>query len=488
MLNELKRETNMTYTENGAATFCSTGSECVNLFATIGALRSAEESEIVDRFVRAWAEDRDLAMKMLFYCRDIRGGLGERRVFRVLIKYLADHEPESVRKNLYLVSEYGRWDDLMVLLDTRCRQAVMDLIKTQLMDDQKALDEDEGEVSLLAKWLPSVNASSRETVRNAHEIASHLGMTEARYRKLLVALRARIRIIENNLRGKDYTFDYSKQPSRAMFKYRKAFLRNDRDRYAAFLDKVENGEEQLHTGTLMPYELVHQALYYQEGQEGRKVLDVTWKQLEDFTNGENALVVVDGSGSMYGSRTQTMAPIDVALSLGIYFAERNTGAFHNHFITFSRDPRLVEIKGNDLVDKVRYCESYNEVANTNIQKVFELILNTAVKNRMPQSELPTTLYFITDMEFDYCTDNADLTNFEYAKRLFEQYGYVLPKVVFWCVESRNEQQPVDMNEQGVVLVSGATARIFSMVASGSLSPYNYMISILSGERYAPVSA
>lgn len=486
MLNELKKETNMTYTENGAATFCSAGSECVDLFATIGALRSAEESEIVERFIRAWAEDRDLAMKMLFYCRDIRGGLGERRVFRILLKYLAAHESDSVRKNLYLVSEYGRWDDLMVLMDTPCRQTVMDLIKTQLEADQKAMKEEKDEVSLLAKWLPSVNASNKETVKNAREIASHLGMPEAQYRKLLVALRARIRIIENNLRERDYTFDYSKQPSKAMFKYRKAFIRNDGERYGAFMDRVENGEETLHTGTLMPYELVHQALNFRVGQEGRKVLDVTWKQLEDFTNGENALVVVDGSGSMYGGRP--MAPIEVAMSLGIYFAEHNTGAFHNHFITFSYNPRLVEIKGDDLVDKVRYCETYNEAANTNIQKVFELILNTAVKNKLPQSELPTALYFITDMEFDYCTRDAKLTNFEYAKKLFEQNGYTLPKVVFWCVESRNQQQPVDMNEQGVILVSGATARIFSMVASGELNPYAYMISILGGERYAPVSA
>lgn len=486
MLNELKKEANMTYTENEAVTFCSTGSECVDLFATIGALRSAEESEIVKRFVRAWAEDRDLAMKMLFYCRDIRGGLGERRVFRILLRYLADHEPDSVRKNLHLVSEYGRWDDLMVLLNTGCRQAVMELIKTQLEADQKAMNLDEGEVSLLAKWLPSVNASNKETVRNARDIAAHLGLTEPQYRKLLVALRARIRIVENNLRERDYTFDYSKQPSKAMFKYRKAFIRNDGERYGAFLNRVENGEETLHTGTLMPYELVHQALDYCDGQEGRNVLDVTWKQLEDFTNGENALVVVDGSGSMYGGRP--MAPIEVAMSLGIYFAERNTGAFHNHFVTFSHNPRLVEIKGNDLVDKVRFCETYNEVENTNIQKVFELILNTAVKNKLPQSELPTTLYFITDMEFDDCTDNADLTNFEYANELFGQNGYTLPKVVFWCVDSRSEHQPVEKNEQGVILVSGATARIFSMVASGELSPYTYMISILGGERYAPVSA
>lgn len=181
-------------------------------------------------------------------------------------------------------------------------------------------------------------------------------------------------------------------------------------------------------------------------------------------------------------------PCDVALSLGIYFAEHNSGAFHNHFITFSTTPRLVQLQGEDLVDKVRYCRSYNEVADTNIQKVFELVLASAVKNHLPQSELPETLYFISDMEFNYCTRDASLSNFEYAKRLYEAHGYKLPKVVFWNVQSRNEQQPVEMNEQGVMLVSGASPRVFSMVMEDKLNPYDYMMSILGAERYAPIRA
>jgi hypothetical protein len=181
-------------------------------------------------------------------------------------------------------------------------------------------------------------------------------------------------------------------------------------------------------------------------------------------------------------------PASVALSLGVYFAERNTGTFRNHFITFSGKPQLVEIKGRDILDKIRYCHDYNEVANTNIQKVFELILDTAVKNRVPQSELPSTLYFISDMEFDWCTNDASLTNFEYAKKLFERHGYSLPRVVFWNVASLNRQQPVTQNEQGVALVSGCTPRVFSMLKSGTLSPYAYMLEILGSERYAEIAA
>ena len=229
MLNELKNEANRTLTENGAATLRTTGSDCLDLFATIGALRNAEEQEIIVRFARAYAEDHDLAMKMLFYSRDIRGGLGERRVFRTILKYLANVQTESVRKNLHLISEYGRWDDLTVLFGTKCENDAMALIRSQLAKDLATLNAGEN-VSLMAKWLPSVNTSNAESVRNGKRIAKALKMSDAEYRRTLVKLRAKIRIIENNLREKDYTFDYAAQPSKAMLKYRKAFRTNDEER------------------------------------------------------------------------------------------------------------------------------------------------------------------------------------------------------------------------------------------------------------------
>ena len=485
MLNELKIEANRTLTENGAATLRTTGSDCLDLFATIGALRNAEEQEIIVRFSRAYAEDRDLAMKMLFYSRDVRGGLGERRVFRTILKHLADAQPESVRKNLHYVSEYGRWDDLMVLFGTVCEKDAVNVIRKQLMQDLEALERDEN-VSLLAKWLPSVNTSNAETVKNGKRMAKALGMTDMKYRKTLSLLRNRIRIIENNLRQKDYTFEYSAQPSRAMLKYRKAFRRNDEERYTAFLNRVAKGEETLHTGTLYPYDVVEKALQFNGSDAERKALDVTWNALEDYAPQGNALCVIDGSGSMYWGGTPI--PATIALSLGMYFAEHCTGEFHNHFITFSHTPQLVEIKGQDLVEKVLYCESFNEVANTDIEKVFRLILSAAVKNALPQEELPKTLYFISDMEFDGAVCNAETTNFEHAKKLFEDYGYKLPQVVFWNVQSRNRQQPVSMNEQGVILVSGCTPRIFSMVANGKFNPVEQMKEVLLSERYAPICA
>ena len=486
MLNHLKNENNITYTENGAVTNKSTLSECLDLFSTIGALRRESEEEIILRFSRAFAENGDIAMKTLFFGRDVRGGLGERRVFRVIVNWLADHEPASLRRNIALIPEYGRFDDLISLMGTACEKDVLAVIRNQL---QKDMASQEG-VSLLAKWLPSVNASNAETVRMGKRIARALGTTDAEYRRTLVKLRKRIRILENNLREKDYTFDYGAQPSKAMFKYRAAFIRNDGERYGAFMKQVEKGEKTLHTGTLNPYEIIAPCMdpwgKAELSHEERKTMDVTWNALEDFTAGENALVVVDGSGSMYSDADPM--PASVAMSLAIYFAERNKGAFRNHFITFSRQPRLVEIKGRDIAEKVRYCMGYNEVANTNIQGVFGLILNAAVKNHLPQEEMPARIYIVSDMEFDYCADDAELTNFEYARKQFEGHGYKLPEIVFWNVASRNRQQPVTVNEQGVALVSGCTPRLFSMIVGGILSPYTVMMDVLESARYAKIAA
>lgn len=486
MLEFLKKEAFTTRTENGAATCATTMSDCLDLFSTIGALRAAPDDEIERRFTRAWAENPDLAMKIVFFARDVRGGLGERRAFRVILKTLAALAPASVVKNLASISEYGRFDDLMALLDTPCQNQMLTYIKSQLVRDVETMKCGEGNISLLAKWLPSVNASNPETVRAAKRVARSLGMSDAQYRKTLSALRAQIAILENPLRERDYTFDYSKQPSKAMYKYRKAFLRNDGVRYRGFMEQVNSGEAKLNTGTLYPYELVAPTLRGEMNEGERMSLDTTWRALPDYAKGGDALVVVDGSGSMYGGG-QPM-PATVALSLGLYFAQRNQGAFRGHFITFSSRPRLVEVKGRDLYEQVRYCASFNEVANTNIQEVFDLVLRTAVKNRLKQKDLPETLYFVSDMEFDSCAENASLTNFQYARRAFALKGYQLPRVVFWNVASRKLQQPITMNEQGVALVSGCTPKLFEMVMGGSLSPYAYMLEVLSKPRYRELVA
>ncbi|MCR4946063.1 MAG: DUF2828 family protein [Lachnospiraceae bacterium] len=496
MLEYIEKEMNMTLTENGAATYTSTGSDCLDLFAAIGALRRDDDAEIVSRFIRAYTENPNVAMKILFFARDIRGGLGERRVFRTIIRWMAFNEPESVRKNIAYIAEFGRFDDLLAFVGTPCEKEAVSYLKGQFDADMEALKENRN-VSLLAKWLPSVNASNSDVVRTGKKLAKAFGLSDAEYRRSLSALRAGIRIIENNLREKDYTFDYEKQPSRAMYKYRRAFMRNDADRYDEFISKVVAGEASLNTENVAPYELVESCLntgwmwsgdgYMKKfSAEEKKFLNATWASLPDYGGDENVIAVIDTSGSMYCDARP--CPAAVALSLGLYFAERNKGVFADCFIEFSARPKLIKIKGETFAERLRYVTSFNEIANTNLEAVFDVILRAAVKNHVSQEELPDKLIIISDMEFDACVDKALVTNFENAKMKYAAQGYVLPQIIFWNVASRNRQQPVTQNEQGVALISGATPKIFEMVAGGQLSPYAFMMEILERERYAKIVA
>lgn len=490
MLDHLKKEAenNLTYTENGALTYRTSGKACLDLFFKAGAMRGQKANDIYIAFKNAFKESHEIAMKILFFARDIRGGLGERNFFRIIMEKLAYDNHDAVRRNIPFVAEYGRYDDLLCLIKTPCANDVFSLIKSQLDTDIADMKENKP-VSLLAKWLPSVNASSAETRKLANKISSYLGMTSAEYRKTLSALRKHIDIIENYLRQVDYSFDYSKQPSGAMFKYRKAFMRNDNERYNEYINKVISGEEKLNASTLYPYQIVRTIAhdYRNPISEDEKLsLDASWKSLPDYENNENAIAVIDGSGSMTCD-CGGVSPIDVALSLGIYFAEHSTGEFANHFITFSEHPRLVEIKGNDIYKKVKHCLKYNEVANTDLEAVFNLILRTAVKNKLPQEELPSKIYIISDMEFDYCIEGGNsMTMFDSMRNKFLKEGYKLPDVVFWNVCSHGNNIPVNFSETGAALVSGFSPIIFNMVMGEEISPEYIMNKIILSERYEKI--
>lgn len=489
MLNFLKNESNNTYTENGALAYRSTQSFCLDMFFKAGAMRNSSPAEISDMVTRAYAEDPDKTMKIIFFARDARGGLGERRFFRCAVSALVKIAPRAVEKNIPLFAEYGRFDDLCVLLGTPIENAAASEIKAQLNKDIAAMV-DKKPASLLAKWLPSVNTSSQETRNMGRRMAALLGMSEREYRKTLSALRRYTDILENRLRERDYTFRYEVQPSCAMFKYRQAFSRNDGERYSEFLNEVEKGKAKLHADRLFPYDIVRAALNGNVSESERRSLDAAWKALPDLTAAkrENALAVIDGSGSMTCG-CGGIRPIDAALSLGIYFAEHNKGAFANHFITFSETPQLVEIKGRDIVEKANYCRTFNEVANTDLEAVFKLILKTAIKNKVPTSEMPTKLYIISDMQFDFCvTGGNNEVLFRAVRKLYRSYGYELPEIIFWNVNSRCDAIPVTRSETGAALVSGYSPAVFDMVMGGECSPETVMNRILCSERYAAVTA
>jgi hypothetical protein len=497
-LNELETamngDGNVAYTENGAVAFASTKSTVLDFFANGGALRSRDESSIINVFEKAYAENPLLATKAMFYFRDIRGGQGERRTFRILLNHLAKNHPEVARANLALIAEYGRWDDLYSLIDTDLEEDMFTVIDVQLADDMNSENP-----SLLAKWLASENSSSATTKRYGRKTRQALNMSPRQYRKTLSAIRRRIGLVEQAISQNEWSaIQYDKLPSKAGLQYRKAFYRHDAERYAHFLEEVKAGTKTINAGTLYPYEIVEKCGYgYHRGSNADSAtLDAMWNALPDYF-GENevrGLVVADVSGSMSGR------PMDVSISLAIYTAEHNKGPFAGKFITFSARPTLQKVTGNTITEKVQNLSRAAWDMNTDIEAVFDLILDTAVRGKMSQDELPTHLYIVSDMEFDAATSSsggyrshrvsrADERLFQTIERRYADAGYQMPFLVFWNVNSRNDQQPMSMDQRGFQLVSGCSPSIFtSLLSNKATSAYDLMLEVLNQERYDAIRA
>ena len=496
-LDHLKTEASYTRTLNGAKTHSSTGHACLDFFAVAGGMRYRRPADQIDLFDRAYIETPELAMKLLFHLRDIRGGMGERRLFRTLLRHVAFTWPESARKNVAYIAEFGRWDDVLCLLGTpACKQAE-EVIKKQLAEDEAALrrreaGEEDAHISLLAKWLPSDNASSPRTRQTAKRLFAALKMSQRDYRRLVTSLRARIGLTECQLtRKRPEKVNYEAVPAQAMLKYRGAFERADRRRFNEYLTGVECGEKRIHTETLFPYEVLRPFFKGGYGSafrpKGMKALEQLWDFLPGTVGNVNAISVVDTSGSMYCSLS-LLKPALISQAMGLYCAERCKGVFHNHLITFESMPHLVEIHGKTLRDKFRYIRSLPWGNSTNLEAVFDLILRTAVNSRAQQEELPRVIYIFSDMEFNFCMTDADKTVYENARERFEAFGYHMPAVVFHNVNSWQMQTPVRARTRGTALTSGASTHALAHKFDGNVTPMEHMLRVLGSERYAMIHA
>ncbi len=473
-----------TRTENGAVALNTTGDARLDFFGTAGSLRGADKERINRLFSEAYKEDPLFATKIAFYARDVRGGLGERETFRTILQFMAKYHPEALRPNLDLIGVYGRFDDLYCLIGTPMEDEMWAAMKKQFEEDRRNLEKGNA-ISLLAKWIKTADASSANTRKLGILTAKKLGYSVYEFKRLVRAMRKQIGIVEVLMSaGRWDEIRYSTVPSRAMMIYRNAFLKHDEDRYKEYIHKAIHGEETIHSQTLFPYDIVEKVMQIRRGIRINEddVLEAQWRQLPDYVEaGTNALVIADTSGSMWGR------PMATSVGLAVYFAERNTGPFHNMFMTFSEMSRIHVLKGETLAQKIRSMDMNDWGNNTNLLKAFWHVLEIALRNHVAQEDMPKSLIVISDMEIDRCGDK-DWTFYDKMRWIYRQHGYEIPNIIFWNVASRHEVFHADSNRKGVQLVSGQSAAVFRQVMQCvGMNPVEAMEMIINSERYEAIA-
>ena len=458
-------------TANGMLARKSTASACVDLFYKIGASRG---KDVTKDFVAAYVENKEVALRIAQWARDARGGSGEREIFRQILKYLDKHDPEAATALLRKVPEIGRWDDIFVVEKTKP-------FAFSMLGD--ALREKNG---LAAKWTPRKGEL-------AVEIRNFFGMSPKFYRKSLVEL---TKVVETQMCAKEWdTINFSHVPSVASARYKKAFYKNATEAYSAYVAALVKGTDpkvKVNAGAVFPYDVLKGVI----GSYGANfnatqlaLVEKQWEAMENFIGDANVLPLVDVSGSMScpaggrGSQSKTTC-MDVAISLGLYMADKNKGKFKDTFLTFSDTPELLHLKGN-IVQKCQQMEKSKWGMNTNLVKAMKKILDTAVTGGVPQEEIPEMLLIMSDMQFDACAKFDD-SAMKMIERKFTEAGYVIPKIVFWNLNA-SDNVPVKYDTRGVALVSGFSPAIMTAVLGGDtekFTPEAIMLKAVMVDRYA----
>ena len=443
-------------TNNGAVTHSTAGNSCLDLFFIAGASRFMSEEDIIILFMRAFREDKIVAVKILFWARDARGGAGEKRFFQVIMKYLAKMLPEVHEQLAIHIPTFGYWKDVFVTESPNDNN--LNWLATQLKENANA--------NLLAKWFPR---------KGAWFVGMHkyLGMNAGEFRRMLVNMS---NTVEQAICANMWeTIQYSKVPSVAGKRYSKAFHKHDGVRYESYITAVMEGKEKMNASVLFPSDLVNKVMV--DGFN-TKAYDAMWKSLPNFMEGckERILPVCDVSGSMTGQ------PMEVSIGLGLYISERNEGPLKDLVLTFSDEPQFHKIEGATLTERVTNLSRANWGMNTDLNKTFNVLLKRAIAGNVAQEDMPTKLLIISDMEFDQACGRR--TNFDLIKAAYAESGYEMPGIIFWNVNGRLGNVPVKANTPNTALVSGYSPSIIRSVLGGDdLSPLAVMMKTIDSERY-----
>ena len=463
----VKTDENVTLTENGMVTNPTTLNKCVDLFFSIGAMRGKSQDKVVSLFNEAYNENPLVASKLLFWSRDVRSGAGERQIFRDILTHLTTTSPQTVRKNIGLIPEFGRWDDVLVLVGTELEDDMFILIKDSLTNGD----------ALCAKWMPRKGDV-------ANRLRKLFRFTPKEYRKMLVNL---TNVVESKMCAKDWeSIDYSKLPSLASSRYQKSFVKNDSERYDDYKKDLVSGTAKVNAGAVYPYDIIKSI-----SQGGDTVVsEKQWESLPNWMEGSNerVLPVVDVSGSMGcpAGGNDNLTCMDVAISLGMYISERNEGNFKDAFITFSDEPQLQYLTGG-LKERLNQLRSADWGYSTDLESVFNLILNQAKIYDIPQDKMPTKIMILSDMQFNQAT-RSDLGSQSMIESMYEVAGYKKPDIIYWNLNASGANFPVEFNKNGTALVSGFSPSILKPLLAGkNMTPESIMMGTVNDERYSVVT-
>ena len=463
----VKTDENVTLTENGMVTNPTTLNKCVDLFFSIGAMRGKSKDKVVSLFNEAYKENPLIASKLLFWSRDVRSGAGERQIFRDIVTHLTTTSPQTVRKNIGLIPEFGRWDDVLVLVGTELEDDMFILIKDSLTNGD----------ALCAKWMPRKGDV-------ANRLRKLFRFTPKEYRKMLVNL---TNVVESKMCAKDWeSIDYSKLPSLASSRYQKSFVKNDTERYDEYKKALIDGTAKVNAGAVYPYDIIKSI-----NQGGDTVVsEKQWESLPNWMedSNERILPVVDVSGSMCcpAGGNDNLTCMDVAISLGMYISERNEGNFKDAFVTFSNNPQLQYLTGG-LKERLNKLRSSDWGMSTDLEAVFNLILNQAKTYNIPQDKMPTKIMILSDMQFNQAT-RSDLGSQSMIESMYEVAGYKKPDIIYWNLNARGSNFPVEFNKNGTALVSGFSPSILKPLLSGkNMTPESIMMDTVNDERYSLIT-
>lgn len=463
----LDKDSNKTYTLNGMKISKSSQDALVDLFYAVGAARG-QDDKVAALFNKALNADLDLAVRIALYARDAREGMGERSSFRVMLRELAKQDYESAYALLPLIPLLGRWDDVLAFVGTTVEDDALAMYASAL---------DRGD-ALAAKWAHREKSAKSNLARKLREF---MGLTPRVYRKMLSSL---TNVVEQKMASNQWNnIEYSHVPSVASARYQRAFRRHDETRYEQYIAALERGDKgvKINAGAVYPYDIINSVAHGEA-----RVADQQWKALPEWIpNDKSFIPLVDTSRSMFCNMTGSIRAIDIALSLGLYVAERNKSVFKDRYLSFSASPTWVDTSGLTLTQKVQQATSVNWGMSTNIEAAYELILMTAVDAKVSQDDMPEYLIIFSDMQFDSCTSGTNSV-FKNMTQKWKLAGYKLPNVVFWNLVDYNSNVPVKFDKDGTALVSGFSPALMKSVLSADMdafSPFNVMLDAVMKDRY-----